>query len=287
MLRQHADTLDRNEPASPISTRPHGLPGRLVISLTSYRKRFDTLHLTLRCLLNQSLRADAVWLWIAHEERELVPHEVLALQGNGLEIRYCPDLKSYKKIIPALQEDPSAFIVTADDDVRYPRHWLAGLVDAWPGDARTAVAWRAHRIVLDPESRRPLPYRRWQWNCLDLARPSPLLFPTGVGGVLYPPGIFHRDVTARKRFEALCPGADDIWLYWMCRLNEGRFKVVGESLSIRHWPGTQLESLWHKNLVLGNNDRCVQNMIEHYGLFGGAAERHTRMGALPEADSVT
>ncbi|MEI2417575.1 hypothetical protein V8Z80_15480 [Orrella sp. JC864] len=260
------------------SDAPSVLPASLVVSLTSYRKRFGTLDLTLRCLLNQSLQPDYTILWISHEDRQYVPEAVLELQSHGLRIRYCQDIKSYKKIIPTLQAFPAAFIATADDDVRYPAHWLAGLVRAWrneqagPSEARpaTAVAWRAHRIVLDPASRRPLPYRKWQWNCWEIDRPSSLVFPTGVGGVLYPPGIFHPDVADRQRFEALCPGADDVWLYWMCRRNGGRFKATGQPLTLRHWPGTQLDSLWHKNLVLGNNDRCIRNMIEHYGLFEDA-----------------
>ncbi|HEX3066863.1 MAG TPA: hypothetical protein VHQ39_15330, partial [Dongiaceae bacterium] len=31
--------------------RPHGLPARLIVSLTSHEPRFATLHLSLRCLL--------------------------------------------------------------------------------------------------------------------------------------------------------------------------------------------------------------------------------------------
>lgn len=279
-------STDGSDPANSNPASSHGLPQRLVVSLTSYRKRFDILHLTLRRLLDQSVRPDRLILWIAQEERGLLPPAVLALQQEGLEILFCPDIKSYKKIIPTLEEEPSAFIVTADDDVRYPKHWLAGLVHAWNGELRTVVAWRAHRIVLDPESGAPLPYRKWQWTCTDAPQTSTLLFPTGVGGVLYPPGVLHADVTNRALFESLCPGADDVWLYWMCRRNEGRFKVVGEPLQIRHWPGSQYESLWHRNLILGNNDRCIANMMRHYSVFGATAGGRLHGGSLPQPDSV-
>jgi hypothetical protein len=33
----------------------HGLDGELIVSLTSYPARYDTLHLTLGCLLDQSI----------------------------------------------------------------------------------------------------------------------------------------------------------------------------------------------------------------------------------------
>ena len=41
---------------SPIAPKPHGLPGPLIVSLTSYGPRLASLHLTLKCLLRQSVR---------------------------------------------------------------------------------------------------------------------------------------------------------------------------------------------------------------------------------------
>ena len=52
---------------------------------------------------------------------------VTRLRAYGLEIRFCENLRSYKKIIPALQEYPDAILVTADDDWLYTQDWLAGL----------------------------------------------------------------------------------------------------------------------------------------------------------------
>src|SRR5579864_6248399 len=99
------------------SGTPHGLPGTLVVSLTSYPPRFPTVALTLRCLLTQSIKPDHVILWIAHADEARLPPEVLALRALGLEIRSTEDLRSFKKIVPALRDFPDAFIVTADDDV--------------------------------------------------------------------------------------------------------------------------------------------------------------------------
>ena len=47
--------------------RPHGLPVPLIISLTSFPARYDTLHLTLKSLMGQSVRPDRVILWLAEE----------------------------------------------------------------------------------------------------------------------------------------------------------------------------------------------------------------------------
>src|SRR5688500_19351966 len=75
----------------------HNLSGELAVSLTSFPPRFDSLHLTLACLLDQSIRPDRVILWIAHQDMERLPVAVTSLEDRGLEIRECDDLRSYKK----------------------------------------------------------------------------------------------------------------------------------------------------------------------------------------------
>src|SRR5688500_5188057 len=64
--------------------RPHQLPGELIISLTSYPARFRTLHLSLRCLLTQSIKPDRIVLWIAREDLPLLPASVRKLAAHGI-----------------------------------------------------------------------------------------------------------------------------------------------------------------------------------------------------------
>jgi glycosyltransferase involved in cell wall biosynthesis len=250
---------------APRAGKPHDLPAKLVVSLTSYPKRFPTLHLTLRCLLNQSVKADRVVLWIAQQDKDRIPQEVLDLKQYGLEIKYCDDLRSYKKIIPMLREEPSAYIVTADDDIYYPNDWLQRLVDGAKADPGVIVAWRAHKIKLDSSDKVPVPYHEWEWGYNESQTPSALIFPTGVGGVLYPPHAFHKDVLDTQKFLDLAPDADDVWLYWMWRLNGKTARVVGQMLPFLHWPGSQGETLWSNNLGRSHNDDKIRKMIAVYG----------------------
>jgi hypothetical protein len=247
------------------SAVPHRLPARLVVSLTSYPKRFPTLHYTLRCLLNQTVAADGTVLWIAHEDRQRLPRDVLELQERGLAIACCEDLRQYKKIVPALKEYPDAFIVTADDDVYYPPDWLEKLVGRWRRDPDSIVAFRVHRIRLGAEGL-PLPYDQWRLNAQTSAdTPPSLVFPTGVAGVLYPPGVFHPDVTNVAKFSELVPTNDDIWLYWMWRM-QGRHAVsVGEKFHQASWPESQLASLMRINVHEQANDLQIRNLIARFG----------------------
>jgi hypothetical protein len=238
--------------------RPHGLAGPLVISLTSYPARFAGLELVLRSLVTQSVAADRVILWLDAGDEHRLPPAVSAL---GVETRICPNWRSYKKIVPTLAEAPDAFVVTADDDLYYGPDWLAALV-AGAGAGAGVVCHRAHRLEM--RDGLPAAYGDWQRN-IAAAEAGPLVFPTGVGGVLYAPGVFHGDVTDAALFQRLAPSADDVWLYWMHRLAGSRPQKSGGRCRITEWPGSQAQNLRAGNLAGDGNDRAVAAMLAHYG----------------------
>lgn len=264
---------------APKRPRRHGLPGRLVVSLTSYPLRFHTLPLTLRCLLSQSVAPDEVVLWIGNEHRGALTEEVLALRSRGLAIRFCTDLGSYTKIVPLLGECPDAYVVTADDDVYYGPGWLETLVAQERGRGEV-LCHRAHRICVGPDHL-PLPYRNWEIGT-RCRKPSPLIFPTGNGGVLYPPGALHPDVADVELFRRLCPGADDVWLYWMMRRNGAVARKVGARRGrFLAWPGSQRVALWQTNVLRGGNDRCIRQLTAHFGFPHAASPGTPRHDTPP------
>lgn len=239
--------------ARDLSPRPHGLDVPLVVSLTSYPGRYATLEWTLKGLTRQTVRPDRTILWLAHGDAATLPSGVRDL----VEVRETDDIRSYKKIIPALAAFPEAAIVTADDDVYYPADWLERIVAG-----RAPVrALRAHRIVL--QNGQPAPYEAWQRGVTGPEH-SALVFPTGVLGVFYAPGVFHPDVIREDLFRALAPDADDVWLYWMHRMTGQRAEKLGGTLRVLEWPGSQRSSLRATNLQSGN-DRAIAAMVARYG----------------------
>jgi glycosyltransferase involved in cell wall biosynthesis/SAM-dependent methyltransferase len=242
----------------------HTLPGHLVVSLTSYRARFDNLHLTLRSLLMQSAGPDALVLWVAEDEKSHLPANVWGLEKYGLSIRFCEDIRSYKKIVPALREYPDSFIVTADDDLYYQKDWLQRLIESWDGNGKTVVAHRAHKIRLDKKGK-PLPYKSWKWEVNSEESSNGLIFPTCGAGALYPPRVFHPDVTNAERFMKLCPTSDDVWLYWMVSLNGAKAKRSSYNMQLIEWPSKDKKSLWQENIQGGGNDKAIKKMFQEYG----------------------
>jgi hypothetical protein len=245
------------------SDRPHVLSRPLVVSLTSYQARFPVLEKTLKCLLLQSIRPDHVVLWLSNEDVAKLPESILILSDLGLDIRGTKDLRSFTKIIPALDAFPDAFIVTADDDVYYWPTWLEELVEAHLRTGDPVICHRGHLILLG-EDGHPAPYNRWHRG-IRRGTVSPLLFPTGVMGVLYDPRIFYGDVTRSDIFQQLCPYADDVWLYWMYRLNAVTPRLVPCRHRVLEWQGGQEQNLRSSNVGLSGNDTAINRMIENYG----------------------
>ncbi|MEM6584695.1 MAG: glycosyltransferase family 2 protein [Pseudomonadota bacterium] len=248
------------------SKTPHGLGARVVITLTSYPARFNHLSKTLRSLLDQTTAPDDVQLWIAEEDMAALPAEVGALAKAGLSIRPCRDLKSYKKLVPALERDAAAIHITADDDVYYPPDWLGRFVDAARDHPSTVIAMRSHMASRKSDGTLA-PYAEWELAADRLVpeEPREALFPTGVGGVLYPPGCFDPRVLDEDTFMELCPRGDDIWLFWMARLAGTRHRRAPGWFDIVEWPGSQSVALYAANLHDQGNDRQIRAMEKRFG----------------------
>lgn len=186
-------------------------PG-VVVALTSYPARFDTLHLCIQSLLRQSVRPERLMLVVSREEVEThpLPPAIASLDGQLLEIVHDEgNIGSYKKIIPPLERCPGMTIITCDDDKIYPPNWLKQLLRAAD---RTPGAIICHRARLAC----PLPDGTWapyqSWPSCSHDMPSMAIVPVGSGGVLYPPGVLDEVVTDRRRFLEIAPSADDLWL---------------------------------------------------------------------------
>lgn len=250
---------------APRAGRPHDLPGELIVSVTSYPARFDSLHLTLGCLLDQTVRPDRVVLWISECDLGVIPAPVHALQRSGLEIRPCAEMRSFKKLVPALEAFPTSYIATADDDISYPPDWLERLVEGVEYAVPTIVGHRAVRLKWDsPEQLAP--FESWALDVQDneARSPSSNIMTEGAGGTLYPPYSLDDMVKNRALFERLCPEGDDLWFYWCARRAGTLYKKVGSTISLIPWSGSQVTSLWEKNRA-GGNDAMIRALSDELG----------------------
>lgn len=266
----------------------------LIVSLTTIPERIGKVHLCIETLLRQSVRPDRVILWLSESTdagrprvtEDALPARLRRLQERGLEIRWCRDIRSYRKIIPALRAFPGALIVTSDDDVYYPRHWLEQLYGAFVKEPHLVHCHRAHLIKYDAAGC-ALPYLQWDITAPSLVGPSTDLFPTGVGGVLYAPGHLHPEVMNEEVFAKICPTADDVWLKAMTLRNGVACKKVKAGavayVEIRI-PHNRVLS--HYNVNANGNDVQIAQVADRYGVFmkaPAATARHSENQTVARA----
>ena len=241
----------------------------IVVSLTSYPARINTVNKVIKSLLNQSFKPDKVILWLAPEQfnnnKQNLPKQLLELQNNGLSIEWYHDIKSYKKLIPALKKYPNSIIVTADDDLIYPTDWLQNLYKSYLTNPEHIHCYRAHRISLG-KNKTILPYRQWIWNT-NCKKASFNNFFTGVGGILYPPKCLYKDILREDLFMTLCPTNDDIWFWAMTVMNNKKIKLIKNNhLKLEFLEGSQNTEfcLYKKNVLENKNDEQLNNILQYY-----------------------
>lgn len=236
----------------------HKLKKRLIVSLTSYPKRFRTLPLVLNSIMNQSILPDKVILWIENKDKEKLPSTVLNFKG--VDVEFCENgLFSYKKIIPLLKKYRNSYVITLDDDVIYFKETIEKLVSNSRKFPNDVIANCIHKIKV--KKRYPISYKLWSRN---YRKQTKLAFFTGAAGVLYPPNCFYKDVLKKNYFRSLAPHADDIWLNWMAKLNKTniRFSNIYKNYEyIKIIKG----GLYQRNFKNSYNDIQIKNMIKKYG----------------------
>ncbi len=257
----------------PADAASSATPARnLIVSLTSYPLRIDSVHHALESLLRQTLQPDTLILWLAEEEfpgRENdLPPSLLSLRDKGLSLGWTHNTRSYKKLVPALREYPESCIVTADDDILYPPEWLEILYADYLAQDRTPMVYahRAHRMAVD-DAGNVYAYRFWLHALHNTPGKSFFNFATGGGGILYPPGVLHPDVCDEGLFMKLAPRADDIW-FWAMAVLAGTFTRVVEN-RIAATQATPMseeaaeDRLWEYNRQ-GGNDTQLRAVLQHY-----------------------
>ena len=141
--------------------KKHNLNKELLVSLTSYYKRFNTLPLVLDSLQKQTIKPDKIELWIENKDIKFLPKKILKFKNINL--RVCEnDLFSYKKIMPALLENQDRYIVTFDDDIIYPNNSLEHLVNKAKEHSEDIIANRIHKIKI--VNNIPDNYNNWNLN---------------------------------------------------------------------------------------------------------------------------
>ena len=239
----------------------------VIISLTSYGIRLETVDLAIRSLMRQSIKPNKIILWLDKGVKESnLPKNLLDLQSFGLEIRYgCENIKGHKKYFWAMQEFPNSTIVTIDDDMIYPEDTLQTLISTGEKYPNTVVARRVNHICFKNASLQE--YKNWEFECMDYVEPRKDLLATGVGGVLYPPHSILDSAFDIETLKKTALSADDIWLK-IHEILHGVKQVWAPCSNPRpiELEGSKQVSLRSGNVDHGQNDQVISLLLKTTGL---------------------
>lgn len=252
--RDKASGIDKNSP--------------LIVSLTSFPARIDLVWMTINSIMNQTMKADRIILWLSNEQfagdDSDLPKELTDLKKRGLEIRYCPNLMPHKKYFYTMQEHPEGVVVTIDDDIFYPENHLEVLWKKHMEYPNAVCCWYAHKIGFDGNGN-ILPYKEWKGNVSGYTKPTMQLLAVGCGGVLYPVKEMPKELFREEQVRKLCITTDDLWLKSMEVLaGVPVVRCVKESLIFYGFLKTRHKGLFADNANRDGNDVAMEKILEEY-----------------------
>ncbi|SEQ51272.1 hypothetical protein SAMN05444359_11123 [Neolewinella agarilytica] len=201
----------------------------IIVSFTAIPERVSQLKYTILSILNGDEIPERIVLYVSEktkksirEQQDKVLNELLLI--GYLEIREVKDVGPHTKLIYALEDFPGKAVVVCDDDIVYPPYWFHAIRARYHEvkGQQMVVAQRAHRVTYYPDGAIK-PYADWEKEVPTVQGKAVIgkdLFPTGTGGVLFPPGSMPELTTTVSEFKELAPKADDIW-FWFCALLNG------------------------------------------------------------------
>ena len=242
---------------------------RIIVSMTSYPKRFSTICKPLKSLLRQSIKPDKIIVWLGSDTSiEDLTDEMRQLEKDGIEFRFDKDknLKPHKKYFYALQEFRDDLVITVDDDIIYPRNMIKSLLTVHKKYPDNICARRVHKITFDADGQ-IAPYTNWDYEYRGITHPSKRLFATNGAGTLFPKNSLPNEVFNAEDIEEFCLNADDVWLwYWEQQIGKS---IVWTPCFMVMPPVVkelkQSDGLAATNVELQGNDFYIKTLMERYG----------------------
>ncbi|WP_051200550.1 MULTISPECIES: glycosyltransferase [unclassified Butyrivibrio] len=239
----------------------------VIISLTTYGERADTVWITIESLFRQKGERANVVLWLSENEFSAnnLPKNINKLVKRGLEVRFCKDIKSYKKIFYCAKENREKIIITVDDDCIYPPYFLKKLLKANEDYPDTVCCYRCNKMIL--KNGKLAPYSSWVSGDDYSAIPRHDIVATGCGGVLYPAFFFKKNDLNNMAFCKIAPNVDDMWL--KCLELKNNYKVCQIVCEYQGWiavRGTKKTALYNTNVCENKNDIYFNKLLEYYNL---------------------
>ena len=237
----------------------------VIVSLTSIPERLQTLHLTIRSILNQDVRPKKIILWLHESLKNKIPNKLSVLESDLFQIMYSDLTCSHRKLIHSLDLFPKDIIITCDDDMMYYSNWLQLLYKEHKVHPKDIIGNQTRYIRYTKEGEIQ-PYKNWIYDN-GITYNKSAVIPIGAEGVLYPPKKLSDTTTNSKLFLALAPKADDLWFKAMALLN-GTNSILAKNRAETPIPilGSQKYSLKKSNIGGDKNRDQWLALTQHFNI---------------------
>ena len=194
-----------------------------------------------------------------------MPEHLKEQQKRGLQIRYCENLKSYKKFYYTALDYQSDYVVTVDDDIIYAEDMLEVLVKTYRKNPKGIVCHRSHYIEKYKGKLRP--YNEWcsyeKRKHIESKYCYQNFFTSGAG-TLFPVFRLKSEIFNREAFMEYAPYADDVWLNF-CAWKSGLKTIntkghFGYIITIK---SSSDKGLFKANLMYRRNDEQIRGVLRH------------------------
>ena len=241
----------------------------IIASLTSFPARINYTHISIECLMRQSMKPDRIILWLAEEQfpKKIndLPQSLLNLKKRGLEIMFCDDIRSHKKYFYSLLNYPQSKVIMFDDDIYYHKDIVKRLTEHSKKNPHSITASRVHKMKF--KEGKLLPYRNWTKNYQANKSDLYLLHTSGNGTLIPSKEILDDIIFDKSLIKNLSPNSDDVW--WKLNLIRLEVKVSvfnkynRDPITVK---STHQNSLVSLNTFKGEKDIQIENTANYFGM---------------------
>ena len=229
---------------------------KIIVSLTSYKKRFKNLQLVLQSIFNNTMKPFKIVLSIYKRDLIFLPKNLKDMVNTKkIELIVSDiDLKSHKKYFDVMKKYRDYAIITIDDDIIYTNDLIESLYNSYIKYPNCIHSRRVHKITI--KNNTILPYNKWIKEYKYELNPSFYLLENTGSGTLFPPNILN--ISDENINEIIkCITADDIYLKYLSRKKNIKIVWVPNNHLLGIKQLKDKYALYMRNAKVGNlNDIC-------------------------------
>ncbi len=235
----------------------------IIVSIATMAGRQKSLKRTLKSLLTQKHSSFKIIIWISNDDYQAINKALRKYGRYGITLRRAnPNLGSFNKYHHIALEEQTLPIVTADDDIIYPRNWLTTLETSARRYPEEIVGLRG--IVITKNDKNGVS-EYVTWKRAEVSSSHDLLVLNTGAGTFYPAKTFNQESIQNYDFLRVSPTGDDLWMFALAVQNRKRRRIA--DVAVREIiPATlrQKNSLWSVNVGESRNDTQFKQILKYF-----------------------